>query len=48
MKYTFQSPGNIPDPGVELRSLALKADSFPSEPPGIPIYIYRCSYITSN
>ena len=27
----FPSPGDLPDPGVELLSLALQADSFPSE-----------------
>ena len=48
MKNTFHSSGNIPDPGIELTSLALQADSFPSEPPGNPIYIYRRLYIASN
>ena len=36
----FSSPGDLPDPGIELRapaSLALQADSLPSEPPGKPI-----------
>ena len=28
--------GNLPNPGVELRSPALQADSLPSEPPGKP------------
>ena len=32
----FPSPGDLPDPGVELRSPALQADSLPSEPPGKP------------
>ena len=27
----FPSPGDLPDPGVKLLSLALQADSFPSE-----------------
>ena len=45
MKNTFPSPGNIPDPGVELRSLALQADSFPSEShQGLP-YTYIGVYI---
>ena len=26
--------GDLPDPGIELRSLALQANSLPSEPPG--------------
>ena len=30
----FPSAGNLPDPGREPRSPALKADSLPSEPPG--------------
>ena len=28
------SPGNLPNPGIELRSPALQADSLPAEPPG--------------
>ena len=28
----FPSPGDLPNPGVEPRSLALQADSFPAEP----------------
>ena len=37
----FPSPWDLPDPGIELRSSALQADSLPSEPlrkPRIPIY----------
>ena len=30
----FSSPGDFPDPGIELGSSALQADSLPSEPPG--------------
>ena len=30
----FPSPGDLPDPGVEPRSPALRADTLPSEPPG--------------
>ena len=30
----FPSPRDLPDPGIELRSLALQADSLLSEPPG--------------
>ena len=30
----FPSPGDLPDSGTEPRSLALQADSLPSEPPG--------------
>ena len=31
------SPGDLPDPGIELRSPTLQEDSLPSEPPGKPI-----------
>ena len=31
-------PGDLPNPGMEPRSLTLQADSFPSEPPGKPSY----------
>ena len=30
------SPGDLPDPGIEPRSLALQADSLPAELPGKP------------
>ena len=30
----FPSPGDLPDPGIELRSPALQEDALPSEPPG--------------
>ena len=30
----FPSPGDLSDPGIEPRSLALQADALPSEPPG--------------
>ena len=30
----FPSPGDLPDPGIELRSPALQEDSLPSEPLG--------------
>ena len=30
----FPSPGDLPDPGIELASPALQADALPSEPPG--------------
>ena len=30
--------GDLPNPGIEVRSPALQADSLPSEPPGKPIY----------
>ena len=30
----FPSPGDLPDPGIELRSPSLQADALTSEPPG--------------
>ena len=30
----FPSPGDLPDPGIETGSLALQADSLPTELPG--------------
>ena len=44
----FPSPGEIPDPGVELRSPALQADSLWSGPAGNHIYMYIYIYITIN
>ena len=32
----FPSPGDLPDPGIKPRSLALQAGSLPFEPPGKP------------
>ena len=31
---SFPSPGDLPNPGIELGSLALQADALPSEPSG--------------
>ena len=31
----FPSPGDIPDPGIELRSPTLQVNPLPSEPPGM-------------
>ena len=39
----FLSAGDLPDPGIESRSLALQADALPSEPPGEP-FIYNSVY----
>ena len=33
----FPSPGDLPDPGIKLRSQALQAESSPAEPAGEPI-----------
>ena len=32
----FISPGDLPNPGIELRSPTLQVDSLPSEPQGKP------------
>ena len=32
----FPSPGDLPDSGIEPRSLAVEADALTSEPPGKP------------
>ena len=37
-RLPFPPPGDLPNPGIEPGSPALKADSLPSEPPGKPIY----------
>ena len=34
----FPSPGDLPDPGIELRSPTLEADALLSVPPGGIIY----------
>ena len=40
----FPSPGDLPDPGIELGSPALQADALPSEPAGkANLYIIDCS-----
>ena len=33
----FPPPGDLPNPGIEPWSPALRADSLPSEPPGKPL-----------
>ena len=41
----FPPSGNLPDPGIELWSLALQADSLPSEPPTKPYKnIYQAQF----
>jgi len=32
-------PGDLPNPGIKPRSLALQVESLPSEPPGKPLRI---------
>ena len=33
----FPSPGDLPNPGIELGSPTLQADALPSKPPGKPL-----------
>ena len=35
----FPSPGHLPNAGIKPRSLALQADSLPSEPPRKPLQL---------
>ena len=35
--WLFPSPGDLPNPGIEPRSLALQADSLPAKPQGKPM-----------
>ena len=35
-RLPFPSPGYLPDPGIELETPKLQADSLPAEPPGKP------------
>ena len=38
----FPSPGDLPDPGINLGSLALQEDPLPAEPPGKPNMEVQC------
>ena len=38
------SPGDLPDPGIELGSPTLQENSLPSEPPGKPYKVLYVSY----
>ena len=48
LPFPFQ--GDLPNPGIEPGSPALKADSLPTEPPGKPIlyYITLFSFLKGN
>ena len=41
----FPSPRDLPDPEIEPQSLALQADSLPSEPLEMFIYMCVCVYV---
>ena len=48
--WPFLSPGDLLDSGIELRSLALQADSVPSEPYSMreaPYYIHIVEYYST-
>ena len=38
------SPGDLPNAGIESRSLALQVDSLPSETPGESVILHTFSY----
>ena len=40
--------GDLPDPGIEPRSLALQADSLPAEPPGKPNHRNKARVLQSQ
>ena len=45
----FPSPGNLPDPGMEPRSPALRADALTSEPPGSQLKdLLKCRFSNAN
>ena len=47
-ELSFPSPGDLPNPGIELGSPALQADSLLSEPPGKSVFRYVfCKYFLS-
>ena len=37
------SPGDLPNPGIELGSPTLQADTLPPDPPGKILFIYKCT-----
>ena len=37
----FPSPGDLPEPGIKLRSPTLQADALTSEPPGKPSFFFK-------
>ena len=45
LKWVPTSPGDLPYPGIEPRSLALQADSLPSKPLGRHIHTYIYIYV---
>ena len=43
----FPSPGDLPDQGIEPRSLTLQADALPSELPGNPLLPMQGTWVPS-
>ena len=41
-------PGDLPNPGMELRSPALQASSLPADPPGRPMHCGLSRSVTSD
>ena len=44
----YPPPGNLPNPGIKPRSLALKGDSLLSEPPGKPTTVIQFSSVAQS
>ena len=44
----FPSPGDLPDPGIEPGSPALRADALPSDPPGNPVAEHKLSHLSTS
>ena len=42
------SPGDLPNPGIELSSPTLQVDSLPSKPPGKPMLTYQSHNVTKR
>ena len=44
----FPSPGDLPNPGIKLRSPALQVDSLPAEPQGKPTVVATHVYFENK
>ena len=44
----FPSSGDLPNPGIEIRSPSLQVDSLPAEPQGKPVRVCVCVYTSTN
>ena len=43
----FPTPGNLPNPVIELSGSFIAGRFFPTEPPGKPLYIHDLAYYTN-